>query len=107
MKFPFDELNMCDAEHVGWVKSQRDPELWHAAAVAIVNTVGDPHGSLVWLADQAETDRATAGYFFLGVFGADYLRGQTDFLGEGLSGKQWLRRHGSDVPPSGNRRLYK
>jgi hypothetical protein len=43
-----------------------------------------------WL-NQRETDRATAGYFFLGVFGADYLRGQTDFLGEGLSGKQWLR----------------
>src|SRR4030095_6208397 len=77
MKFPFDELNMCDAEHVGWVKSQRDPELWHAAAIAIVNTVGDPNGFLVWLADQPETDRATAGYFFLGVFGVDYLRGQT------------------------------
>jgi hypothetical protein len=91
MKFPFDELNMCDAEHVGWVKSQRDPELWHAAAIAIVNTVGDPQGFLVWLADQPETDRATAGYFFLGVFGADYLRGQTAFLGEGLSGTQWLR----------------
>ena len=30
MKFPFDELNMCDAEHVGWVKSQRDPELWQS-----------------------------------------------------------------------------
>jgi hypothetical protein len=51
LKFPYDELNMCDAEHVGWVKSQR-------------------------------------GYFFLGVFGADHLRGQTDFPGEGLSGTQ-------------------
>lgn len=58
---------MCDAEHVDWVKSQRDPELWHAAAIAIVNTVGDPHGFLVWLADQPETDRAPAGYFFLSV----------------------------------------
>jgi hypothetical protein len=66
MKFPFEELNMRDQEHVDWVKSQRDPELWHAAAIAIVNTVGDPHGFLVWLADQPETDRATAGYFFLG-----------------------------------------
>ena len=91
MKFPFDELNMCDAEHVAWVQSQRDPELWHVAAMAIANTLGDPHGFLVWLADQPETDRATAGYFFLGAFGADYLRGQTDFLGEGLSGDQWLR----------------
>ncbi len=79
MKVPFDELNMCDAEHVGWVKSQRDPELWHVAAMAIVNTVGDPHGFLVWLADQPETDRATAGYFFLGVFGADYLRDRAIF----------------------------
>ena len=91
MKFPFEELNMRNQEHVDWVKSQRDPELWHAAAIAIVNTVGDPHGFLVWLADQPETDRATAGYVFLGVFGADYLRGQTEFLGEGLSGDQWLR----------------
>ena len=91
MKFPFDELNMCDAEHVDWVKSQRVPELWHAAAMAIINTLGDPHGFLVWLAEQPETDRATAGYFFLGVFGADYLRGETDFIGEGLTGTQWLR----------------
>ena len=53
-------------QDVGWVQSQRDPELWHAAAMAIVNTIGDPHGFLVWLADQPETDRATAGYFFLG-----------------------------------------
>jgi len=91
MKFPFDDLNMCDAEHVRWVQSQRDPELWHSAAMAIINTLGDPHGFLVWLAEQPETDRATAGYFFLGVYGADYLRGERDFIGEGLSGKQWLR----------------
>ena len=91
MKFPFGELNMRDAEHVEWVKSQRDPELWHAAAMAIVNAAGDPHGFLVWLADQPETDRATAGYFFLGALGSEYLRGGTDFPGEGLSGKQWLQ----------------
>src|SRR5688572_23707449 len=91
MTFPFDELNMRDQEHVAWVKSQRNPELWHAATIAIVNHLGDPHGFLVWVADQPETDRATAGYFFLGAFGADYLRGQTDFAGEGLSGRQWLQ----------------
>jgi len=91
MKFPFDDLNMCDAEHVAWVKSQRDPELWHAAATAIVNTVGDPHGFLVWVADHPEMDRATAGYVFL-TYGASYLRGETDFDGgEGMSGEQWLR----------------
>ena len=33
MVFPFDDLNMRDQEHVDWVKSQRDPELWHAVAV--------------------------------------------------------------------------
>ena len=92
MKFPFDELNMCDADHDGWVKSQRDPELWHAAAMAIVNTVGDPHGFLVWLADQPEMDRATAGYVFL-AYGSSYLRGQTDFDGgEGMSGRRWNPR---------------
>ena len=90
MKIPFDDLNMKDPEHVDWVKSQRDPELWHAAAIAIVNTLGDPRGFLVWLADQPETDRATAAYIFL-PYGADYLRGQTDFSGgEGLSGEEWL-----------------
>ena len=67
MKFPFDELNMRDPEHVDWVKSQRDPELWHVAAIAVVNYLGDPRGFLVWLMDQPETDRATAGYIFLGV----------------------------------------
>jgi hypothetical protein len=90
MKFPFDDLNMRDAEHVEWVKSQRDPELWHAAAMVVVNYLGDPCGFLVWLADQPETDRATAGYVFL-AYGSSYLRGQTDFSGgEGLSGEEWL-----------------
>ena len=84
MKFPFDELNMRDPEHVDWVKSQRDPELWHAAAIAVLNHLGDPR------ADQPEVDRATAGYIFLGAYGSDYLRGQTDFGGEGLSGQEWL-----------------
>lgn len=90
MKFPFDELNMRAPEHVDWVKSRRDPELWHAAAMAILVYLGDPRGFLVWLMDQPETDRATAGYIFFGAQGSDYLRGQTDFFGEGLSGQEWL-----------------
>jgi hypothetical protein len=90
MKFPFDELNMRDATHVEWVKSQRDPELWHAAATAIVNTLGDPRGFLVWLADQPETDRATAGYVFLGTDGVGYLRGRREWAGEGLTEREWL-----------------
>lgn len=90
MKFPFDELNMRDPDHVDWVKSQRDPELWHVAAIAVLNYLGDPRGFLVWLMDQPETDRATAGYIFFGAYGSAYLRGQTDFGGEGLSDQQWL-----------------
>ena len=82
---------MLVASHVAWVQSQRDPELWHAATMAIVNTIGDPHGFLVWLAAQPETDRATAGYVFL-AYGAQYLRGVTDFSGgEGMSREQWLQ----------------
>jgi hypothetical protein len=90
MKFPFDELNLRDLQHVDWVKSRRDPELWHVATIAIVNTLGDPHAFLVWLMDQPETDRATAGYVFFGAYGSAYLRGQTEFGGEGLSDQQWL-----------------
>jgi hypothetical protein len=91
VKFPFDELNMRDPEHVEWVKSQRDPELWHVAAIAVLTSLGDPRGFLVWLFDQPEVDRATAGYVFLGAHGREYLRGKTDFNGEGLSGPEWLR----------------
>lgn len=90
MKFPFDYLNMSDPEHVDWVKSQRNPELWHAAAIACVNTLGDPCDFLVWLMEQPETDRATAGYIFFGAFGSAYLQGQLDFGGEGLSDEEWL-----------------
>ena len=89
MKFPFDELSTHNREHVDWVKSQHDPELWHVFATAVVVS-GDPHGFLVWLFDQPETDRATAGYVFLGVFGREYLEGRTEFGGEGLTDPQWL-----------------
>jgi hypothetical protein len=91
MAFPFAELNMRDPTHVDWVKSRCDPELWHAAATAVLVHLGDPHGFLVWLMEQPETDRATAGYVFFGAGGADYLRGQTDVFGEGLCGREWLR----------------
>jgi hypothetical protein len=90
MKFPFDDMNMRNSEHVDWVKGQRDPELWHAAAIAVLNYLGDPNGFLVWLFDQPEVDRATAGYIFLGAGGSRYLSGETDFSGEGLSTDEWL-----------------
>jgi hypothetical protein len=91
MKFPFDELHMNDPEHAEWVKSQRDPELWHVAAIALLTYLSDPRGFLLWLFDQPEVDRATAGYIFLGASGRKYLGGQTEFHGEGLFGRQWLR----------------
>jgi hypothetical protein len=48
LKFPFAELNMCHPEHVACVKSQRDPELWHVSAIALLVYLGDPRGYLVW-----------------------------------------------------------
>jgi len=90
MTFPFDDLNMRDHEHVEWVKSQRNPELWHVAAMAIVNTLGDPRGFLIWLMEQPETDRATAGYVFFGAYGSNFLRGMTEFSGEGFSDDEWF-----------------
>jgi hypothetical protein len=36
------------------VQSQRDPELWHVAAIAVVNYLGDPQGFLVWVFEQPE-----------------------------------------------------
>ena len=82
---------MRDAEHVAWVKLQRDPELWHVAAIATLTYLGDPRGFLLWLFDQPEVDRATAGYLFLGANGREYLCGRTEFNGEGLAGQDWLR----------------
>ena len=95
MKFPFGELHMGDSEHIEWVKSQCDPELWHVAAIAVLVYLDDARGFLVWLFDQPEVDRATAGYVFLGAHGHEYLRGQTEFHGEGLSGKRWLSAMGA------------
>ncbi len=74
----FDALDMCDAAHVEWVKSQNDPELWHAAAVAVLVYLGDPQQFLLWLVEQPEMDRATAGYVFLGRGGARYLEGRPE-----------------------------
>jgi hypothetical protein len=34
MPGPFEEIDMAEAEHAAWVKAQRDPALWHQAAMA-------------------------------------------------------------------------
>ena len=30
----FGEIDMSEADHAAWVKAQRDPALWHQAAMA-------------------------------------------------------------------------
>jgi hypothetical protein len=79
MPGPFEELDMAEAEHAAWVKAQRDPALWHQAAMAALAYRGDGHGFLPWLLEQPEMDRATAGWIFLWPEGSLYLRGETDF----------------------------
>lgn len=74
-----EEIDMAKATDVAWVKAQRDPALWHEAAMAALAYRGDEHGFLPWLLAQPETDRATAGWIFLWAEGSRYLRGETDF----------------------------
>jgi hypothetical protein len=70
---------MSETDYAAWVKAQRDPALWHQAAMAALAYRGDPHGFLPWLLEQPEMDRATAGWIFLWAEGSRYLRGVTDF----------------------------
>ena len=79
MQDALEEIDMAEAEHVAWVKAQRDPVLWHQAAMAALAYRGDRHGFLSWLLGRPEMDRATAGWIFLWAEGSRYLRGKTDF----------------------------
>jgi hypothetical protein len=81
----FEEIDMSEAAHVAWVKSQHDPALWHEAAQAALAYRGDHYGFLLWLLAQADMDRATAGWIFLWAEGSRYLRGLTDFYLNHLS----------------------
>jgi hypothetical protein len=83
---PFDALELGDAAHVAWLRGQRDPELWHAAAYAAFAYTDDPHGFLPWLVEQPELDRSTAGFLFLSGEAGRYLKGETQFYGNGMSG---------------------
>src|SRR5437868_8697268 len=74
-----EEIDMAEAAGVAWVKAQRDPALWHEAAMAALAYRGDAHGFLDWLIAQPDMDRATAGWMFLWPEGSLYLRGETDF----------------------------
>ena len=75
----FEEIDISEADHAAWVKAQRDPALWHQAAMAALAYRGDDHGFLAWLLGQPEMDRATAGWIFLWAEGSRYLRGETSF----------------------------
>ena len=74
----FSEIDVAEADHVAWVKTHRDPALWHQAAMAALAYRGDDHGFLHWLLEQPEMDRATAGWIFLWAEGSRYLRGEID-----------------------------
>ena len=43
---------MAEADHAAWVKAQRDPALWHQAAMAALAYRGDHHGFLPWLLER-------------------------------------------------------
>ena len=75
MKIPFGDIDPSIAEHIRWVQMHRDPELWHAVVMAIVNSYGtDSLEFSPWVFAQPETDRSTAGYFFLGLAGPSFLK---------------------------------
>jgi hypothetical protein len=74
-----EEIDMAESEHVAWVKAQRDPALWHQAAMAALSYRGDADEFLAWLVEQPEMDRATAGWIFLWAEGSRFLRGETHF----------------------------
>lgn len=76
---PSGGFDITDTDDVSRLKAQRDPALWHQAAMAALAYKGDPHGILPWLVQQPEMDRATAGWIFLWAEGSHYLRGATDF----------------------------
>lgn len=75
------EIDMSNLADVAWVKSQKDPALWHHAAIAVIAYCHDDHGFLQWLIKQREMDRATAGWLLLWPEGSLYLRGQTSHFG--------------------------
>lgn len=74
------KIDIASKKGVEKAKSQRDPALWHLAAMAALAYRGDKNGFLPWVLQQPETDRATAGWIFLWGEGSRFLRGETDFL---------------------------
>lgn len=76
---PYEQLDLTVGEHVAWLKSVRDPELWHVACQASLAYTDDPHGFVPWVVEQRELDRSTAGWIFLWLEGSLYLKGKSHF----------------------------
>ncbi|MGV2495657.1 hypothetical protein [Pelagerythrobacter aerophilus] len=70
-----DEIDITKAADVDWVKARADPAIWHEAAIAALAYVGDEHGFLTWLVQQAQMDRATAGWILLASPFREFLTG--------------------------------
>ncbi|WP_310467600.1 hypothetical protein [Sphingomonas sp.] len=84
------KIDMASKRGVAKAQASRDPALWHQATMAALAYRGDKHGFLPWVLQQAETDRATAGWIFLWAEGSRYLRGETDFLLDHISSENMV-----------------
>src|SRR6185503_15446707 len=87
---PSEEIDVTEAEHVAWIRSQRDASLWHQAVMAALAYRSDPHGFVPWVLAQPELDRATAGWLFLWAEGSRYLSGERSFLLDHVSSEEML-----------------
>jgi hypothetical protein len=87
---PSAEIDVAEEGHVAWIRSQRDPSLWHQAVMAALAYRSDPHGFVPWVLAQPELDRATAGWLFLWPEGSRYLRGERNFLLACVSSERML-----------------
>ena len=60
-----EEIDLADAAHVAWVKSQRDPALWHQAAMAALAYRGDDYDFLPGFSNSRRwTAQPPAGFFY-------------------------------------------
>ena len=76
---PYEELDLTDADHIMWLKSTPDSELWHVAVQASLAYTDDPHRFVPWVVAQPGLDRGTAGWIFFWMEGSRFLTGETAF----------------------------
>ena len=70
---PYSEIDVRKKPHVDWVKSRRDPALWHLAVQAALAYTGDSRRLVPWLLEQPELDRGTAAWIYLWSGGPEHL----------------------------------